>query len=127
VETVLAALDNPQNKYPAVVVAGSNGKGSVCAMLARIFSLHDYKTGLYTSPHLVKYEERIRIGEDQISRFDFCRLLSRLRLVMDELSTSKKIASHPTHFEILTCLALLYFHEKKYRYSSIGSWNGGTF
>jgi len=95
VQTLLAALDDPQKKYPSVVVAGSNGKGSVCAMLAGIFSLHDYKTGLYTSPHLVRYEERIRIGENLISRFDFCRLLSRLKLVIDELSASKKIASHP--------------------------------
>lgn len=127
VQTLLAALDDPQKKYPSVVVAGSNGKGSVCAMLARIFSLHDYKAGLYTSPHLVRYEERIRVGEDQISRFDFCRLLSRLRLVVDELLASKKIASHPTHFEILTCLALLYFHEKNIDIAVLEVGMGGRF
>jgi len=127
VQTFLAALGDPHEKYPSVVVAGSNGKGSVCAMLARIFSLHDYKTGLYTSPHLVRYEERIRVGEDLISRYDFCRLLSRLRLVINELSASKKIASHPTHFEILTCLALLYFSEKNIDIAVLEVGMGGRF
>ena len=57
ITTLLAALDNPHRQYPSVLVAGTNGKGSVCAMLAKVLSLHGYRVGLYTSPHLVKVEE----------------------------------------------------------------------
>jgi dihydrofolate synthase / folylpolyglutamate synthase len=113
VRTVLAALGDPHFAYPSVLVAGTNGKGSVCAMLARILSRHGFRTGLYTSPHLVHVDERIRIGERTIPRRDFCRLLSRLRILIVELIAAGKLESPPTYFEILTILALLYFREKK--------------
>ncbi|MDH4272751.1 MAG: hypothetical protein OEW18_12340, partial [Candidatus Aminicenantes bacterium] len=61
VRTVLTALGQPQLAYPAVLVAGTNGKGSVCAMLTSALSRQGFRTGLYTSPHLVKVEERIRV------------------------------------------------------------------
>lgn len=112
VRTILASLDNPQQKYPSILVAGTNGKGSVCAMLLRILSLHGFKAGLFTSPHLVQIEERIRIGENLISKGDFSRLLTVLREKIEELITKKKLSSPPTFFELLTCLALLYFKEK---------------
>jgi dihydrofolate synthase/folylpolyglutamate synthase len=113
VRTVLAASGDPQLACPSVLVAGTNGKGSVCAMLARILSRHGFRTGLYTSPHLVHVEERIRIGDRTISRRDFCRLLSRLRILIAELVTTGQLESPPTYFEILTILAFLYFREKK--------------
>jgi dihydrofolate synthase/folylpolyglutamate synthase len=113
VRTVLTALANPHLAYPSVLVAGTNGKGSVCAMLARVFSRHGFRTGLYTSPHLVRVEERIRIGDTLIPRRDFCRLLGRLKTVILELIGSGKLESPPTYFEILTILGLLYFRERK--------------
>ena len=113
VRTVLAALGNPHFAYPSVLVGGTNGKGSVCAMLAEVLSRHGFRVGLYTSPHLVLIEERVRIGGCPISRRDFCRLLSRLKELIPELIASGKLESPPTYFEILTILALQYLFEKK--------------
>ncbi len=127
VRTVLAALNNPHKRFSSVLVAGSNGKGSVCAMLTQILSLHGYRVGLYTSPHLVCYEERIRIGEKLISKQDFSRLLTVLKKTIDELIVSQKLASHPTHFELLTCLALLYFRVKEVDLAVLEVGMGGRF
>jgi dihydrofolate synthase / folylpolyglutamate synthase len=113
VRTVLTALGDPHLTFPSVLVAGTNGKGSVCAMLARILSRHGFRTGLYTSPHLVEMEERIRVGDDPVSRREFCRLLSCLKAAILELVASGKLETPPTYFEVLTILALLYFREKK--------------
>ena len=68
IRTLLGSLGSPASEYPSLIVAGTNGKGSVAAMLARILSGHGFRTGLYTSPHLVRVEERIRIGERLIRR-----------------------------------------------------------
>jgi dihydrofolate synthase/folylpolyglutamate synthase len=113
VRTVLTALGQPQLAYPAVLVAGTNGKGSVCAMMTTALSRQGFRTGLYTSPHLVRVEERIRIGNVPISRLAFCRLLGRLKAVIEDLIDAGKLASPPTYFETLTLLAFLYFQEKK--------------
>jgi len=112
VRTVLTALGEPHLAYPSILVAGTNGKGSVCAMLTRVLSRHGFRTGLYTSPHLVAVEERIRIGDEAISRRDFCRLLSRVKAAILELIASGKLESPPTYFEVLTILALLCFRER---------------
>ena len=112
VRTVLTALGEPHLAYPSILVAGTNGKGSVCAMLARVLSRHGFRTGLYTSPHLVAVEERIRIGDETISRRDFCRLLSRVKAAILELIAIGKLESPPTYFEVLTILALLCFRER---------------
>lgn len=113
VRAVLSALGQPHQEYPSVLVAGTNGKGSVCAMLARILSLQGFRVGLYTSPHLVKVEERIRIGDEPISQRSFCRLVTDIRKHVEELIAQGKLANPPTYFEILTCLALSYFQKKK--------------
>jgi dihydrofolate synthase/folylpolyglutamate synthase len=113
VRTVLAAADDPHLAYPSVLVAGTNGKGSVCAILAGVLSRHGFRTGLYTSPHLIRVEERFRIGDQPIPRRHFCRLLGRLKTLILELIAAGKLESPPTYFEILTILALLYFREKK--------------
>jgi len=105
VRTVLSALGFPHKKYPSVLVAGTNGKGSVCAMLATILSLQGLRVGLYTSPHLVRIEERFKIEEEPISSRRFCRLLSLLRGKVEELVETGGLSSSPTHFEILTVLA----------------------
>jgi dihydrofolate synthase/folylpolyglutamate synthase len=94
-------------------VAGTNGKGSVCAMLTTALSRQGFRTGLYTSPHLIKIEERIRIGDVPISRRTFCRLLGRLKTVIGNLVETGKLASPPTYFETLTLLAFMYFQERK--------------
>src|SRR5262245_16953499 len=71
---LLAALDHPERNFPAVLVAGTNGKGSTSATLASILQASGLRTGLYTSPHLVKINERIRINDEQIGDDDFALL-----------------------------------------------------
>jgi len=113
VRTVLTKLGDPHLAFPSILVAGTNGKGSVCAMLAEVLSRHGFRCGLYTSPHLVRVEERIRIGDSVISRSAFCRLLSRLKATFVELIASGRLKSPPTYFETLTLLAFLYFWEQQ--------------
>lgn len=127
VRTILAAFQNPHKQFAAVVVAGSNGKGSVSAMLVRVLSLHGYAAGLFTSPHLVRYEERIRIGEKLITRRDFCRILTRLKNKIDALITANELNSPPTHFELMTCMAILYFAEQKVDMAVLEVGMGGRF
>jgi len=79
IRKVLRSLGDPQTRFPSVLVAGTNGKGSVAAMLTEALSRNGLRTGLYTSPHLVSVEERVRVGRRLISSSDFCRLLSRVK------------------------------------------------
>ncbi|MFB0565087.1 MAG: folylpolyglutamate synthase/dihydrofolate synthase family protein [Candidatus Aminicenantaceae bacterium] len=127
VRTILSSLDNPHRKYPSLLVAGTNGKGSVCAMLSHILTLHHLRVGLFTSPHLIKVEERIRIGERPISSQDFCRELTLLRETIEDLITSKKLSSSPTYFELLTCLAFNLFKKKKVNVAILEVGMGGRF
>ncbi len=127
VTNVLASFDHPQRSFPSVHIAGTNGKGSVCAMLAEILSLHGLRVGLYTSPHLVRVEERIRAGGEEISTRDFCRLTAVIKGRIDRLLARKKLEAHPTFFEVLTILALLYFREKKVDIAVLEVGMGGRF
>jgi dihydrofolate synthase/folylpolyglutamate synthase len=111
VRAVLSELDNPQKDFKTIQVAGSNGKGSVCAMVTRILTLHNIKCGLFTSPHLVDIEERIRIGADLIPRTEFCRLLTFLQQKIQNQIDRNVLKTPPTYFEIVTLLAVLYFKE----------------
>jgi dihydrofolate synthase/folylpolyglutamate synthase len=113
VRTVLSSFNNPHQKFASVLVAGTNGKGSVCAMLAQILTLHNFHAGLFTSPHLVRVEERIKIGNKPIPTRTFSRWLTILKERIEKLIASKKLLSPPTYFELLTCLAFLYFEEQK--------------
>lgn len=125
VRTILSSFKDPHKKYASVLVAGTNGKGSVCAMLTQILTLHGMRVGLFTSPHLIKPEERIRIGNRFISSRDFCRILTALKARIEELIASKKLLTPPTYFELLTCLALVYFEEQKADIVVFGSGHGG--
>ena len=127
VRTILSSFNNPHQKYPSVLVAGTNGKGSVCAMLTQILIHHDLRPGLFTSPHLVKPEERIRIGNRLIPSRDFCRILTALKARIEELIASKKLLAPPTYFELLTCLALVYFEEQKVDIAVLEVGMGGRF
>lgn len=102
--STLAALGSPEEKCPAVHVAGTNGKGSVCSMLRSIMSGAGYKTGLYTSPHLSSVRERFRIDDQFISEADFTRLMETIR---------QSLGGHTiTYFECTTVLAFLWFAEQ---------------
>lgn len=108
---LMAVLGNPQKGIPTVHVAGTNGKGSCCAMISRILTEAGYKTGRYTSPHLVDYRERITIGEKPISPEDFVRIGQKVRGAIETLV--KKGEHHATYFEILTAIAFCWFAEQQ--------------
>lgn len=106
VKSILNILDNPQENLNIIHIAGTNGKGSTCAILSQIFTTAGYKTGLYTSPHILKYTERIKINQTDISDRDFSDLIFEI----NELS--KKHNIYLTEFELLTVCAYKYFADK---------------
>src|SRR5262245_48728459 len=112
---LLAAMGEPQEAFPAAVVAGTNGKGSVSAMLAAILRATGRRVGLYTSPHLVQYEERIAVGGAPLSAEELAAAVTVVRAQIDSLQARGGLASHPTHFEVLTAAA---FHHFKQRHVS---------
>jgi dihydrofolate synthase/folylpolyglutamate synthase len=101
-QTLLASLGNPQDKYPVVHVAGTKGKGSVCILCTSALIQAGYKVGLYTSPHLDDYAERIQINNEFIPHADFAALV-------DEIKPYVAAIPELTTFEITTALAFLYF------------------
>jgi dihydrofolate synthase / folylpolyglutamate synthase len=107
------ALGDPQATFPAVLIAGTNGKGSTAATLASILTAAGYRTGLYTSPHLVRVNERIQIDGVQISDEDFARLYFQVDETARHLVESGDLPHPPSFFEVLTALAFLYFAGNK--------------
>lgn len=119
-ERILAAmqkLNNPHKNIKVIHVAGTNGKGSVCSLLANILKHSGYKVGLYTSPHLVEYTERIKINDIEISKEDFAKYISLVCKTSDEL----------TEFEILTASAFKYFKDNNVDYVILETGLGGRF
>ena len=127
VVTLCAALGNPQNQFLSIHVAGTNGKGSVSAMLAGIMRAHGLRTGLYTSPHLARVEERIRVDGKTIAPKRFRELLARLKGVIDGLMAEGRLVYHPTYFEVLTALAFLEFAEREVDIAVLEVGLGGRF
>ena len=111
VAVLLAALGNPQRTFPSVLIAGTNGKGSTAATLASILTASGLRTGLYTSPHLARPNERIRIDGAEISDADFAEHFFRVRAAGQKLVEEKKLAQPPSFFETLTAMAFLHFAE----------------
>jgi dihydrofolate synthase / folylpolyglutamate synthase len=113
VRILLDALGNPQMHFPSVLIAGTNGKGSTASTLASILTEAGQGTGLYTSPHLKRPNERVRIGQQEIADLDFARLYFRVHDAGQELVLSGRLPQLPSYFEILTALAFLHFAENK--------------
>lgn len=108
---LLEKLGRPEREFKSVIVAGTNGKGSVAAMLESIARASGHRTGLLTSPHLVKIEERIRVAGKEIAEPDFARLVNEVRQASEALVAEKKLQALPTFFEQVTATALVYFRE----------------
>jgi dihydrofolate synthase / folylpolyglutamate synthase len=104
-----AALGNPQATFPSVLIAGTNGKGSTAATLASILTAAGYRTGLYTSPHLIRVNERIQIDGVPIPDEDFARLYFQVDETARRLVEAGDLPHPPSFFEVLTALAFLYF------------------
>ncbi len=107
-----AALGDPQNTFPAILIAGTNGKGSTAATLASILTAAGYRTALYTSPHLSRVNERIQIDGLQIPDEDFARLYFHVDTTAERLIAEGALPHHPSFFEVLTALAFSYFAEQ---------------
>jgi len=106
---LLAALQHPEKNFPSVLIAGTNGKGSTAATLAAILQASGLKTGLYTSPHLVRINERIRLDGLPISDHDFALLHDVVGRTAERLVTEGDLPWHPSFFEMLTAMAFEYF------------------
>ena len=106
---LLAALDHPERSFPSVLIAGTNGKGSTAATLASILQASGLKTALYTSPHLMRINERIRIHGKAISDNDFASLHARVDLAAERLVEQARLPWHPSFFEMMTAIAFAYF------------------
>lgn len=109
--TLLAAVGNPHRTFPSVLIAGTNGKGSTASTLAAILTASGLRTGLYTSPHLSRPNERIRIDGVEISDDDFAELFFRVRSIAQKLIDGGKLGQTPSYFETLTAMAFLHFAE----------------
>ena len=103
------ALGSPQTRFPSVLIAGTNGKGSTAATLASIMQTAGYRTGLYTSPHLVRINERIRVDGEPISDAEFAAGYECVHAVAAELVAGGRLPAHPSFFEMMTALAFRHF------------------
>jgi len=110
---LLEALEHPERKFPAVLIAGTNGKGSTAATLSSILQSSGYKTGLYTSPHLVRINERVRINGADISDDDFAGIHDLVDRTAERLVSENDLPWHPSFFEMLTAIAFEYFAREK--------------
>jgi len=112
ITALLNELGNPQACYPSVLIAGTNGKGSVAAMLEAILRQAGLSTGLYTSPHLVEISERIQISGKPVPPDDFAALFTSLRGRIESLLATGRLQFHPTYFECLTAMGMEYFRQR---------------
>ncbi|HXA55873.1 MAG TPA: folylpolyglutamate synthase/dihydrofolate synthase family protein [Candidatus Acidoferrum sp.] len=113
ISTLSAALGNLHRAVPCAHIAGTNGKGSTAAMLESILRAAGLRTGLYTSPHLERVNERIRIEGEDVSDADFAAAWTRVHAAIESLLASGVLHAHPTYFECVTAMAFLIFAEKK--------------
>ena len=106
------ALGRPDQSYPIIHIAGTNGKGSTAAMLEQVFRSAGFRTGLFTSPHLVFLGERIHVNRKMISKEEINELVKELDLQAKGISKDNW-DDHPTFFEFMTGMALLYFYRRE--------------
>jgi dihydrofolate synthase/folylpolyglutamate synthase len=121
IKPILEFLDNPQNKFKIIHVAGTNGKGSICHMISSILKTSGVKTALYTSPHLINQYERIKINNKPISEFDFLSISKKISKILNQ---NKMFL---TEFELKTAIAFYYFAKNKVEIAVVETGLGGRF
>ncbi|HCT65065.1 MAG TPA: bifunctional folylpolyglutamate synthase/dihydrofolate synthase [Lachnospiraceae bacterium] len=126
VEVLMEKMGNPQENIKIIHVAGTNGKGSTCAMLSNILIEQGYRVGVYTSPHLKDYNERYTVNNVYISNDDFAKHMGIVKTSCDEL-VKEVIITQPTVFEVITALAFNYFAQQKVDYLILEVGLGGRF
>ena len=107
IKELCRGLGNPQNDLKFIHVGGTNGKGSVCSMLSSVLTEAGYRVGLYTSPYILEFNERMRVNGKNIDKDTLARLTERAKAVAEKMTDS------PTEFELITAIAFLYFKEEK--------------
>src|SRR6266403_988734 len=116
--TVLSdRLGRPDRAYPSAHIAGTNGKGSTAAFLESILRRAGFRTGLNTSPHLEKINERIRINGEEIGDASFAETFTRVQALIEELLAAGKLRAHPTYFECVTAMAFESFARERVEFA----------
>jgi dihydrofolate synthase / folylpolyglutamate synthase len=121
----LGTLGNPERAYPTAIVAGTNGKGSTCVMLAGILQCAGYRTGLYTSPHLVRVNERIRVADCDISDGDFSTAFTQVWDTVEGQVQHGRLDRRLSFFELLTATAFLHFARARVDFAVLEVGMGG--
>jgi len=125
IRALAARMGEPQRKFASVHIAGTNGKGSTAAMVESILRHAGFKTGLYTSPHLERINERIRVNGAEISDAEFAAAFTRLRGLIEEMLSTGELAAHPTYFECVTAMAMDVFARKGVEIAALEVGMGG--
>jgi dihydrofolate synthase/folylpolyglutamate synthase len=112
-KVLLKAMSHPETRFPSVLIAGTNGKGSAAATLASILRASGVKTGLYTSPHLMRINERIRVNGQEISDEDFAEIHGEVDRAAERLVDQGALPWHPSFFEMMTAIAFERFAREK--------------
>jgi dihydrofolate synthase/folylpolyglutamate synthase len=113
IRALLEVLDHPERAYPSVLIAGTNGKGSVAAMLESMLGAHGVRAGMFTSPHLVRPNERIRIGGRDVSDNELDALLVEMRSAIEDGIARGALETCPSFFEVVTATALRAFQRRE--------------
>ncbi|UCF39104.1 MAG: bifunctional folylpolyglutamate synthase/dihydrofolate synthase, partial [Acidobacteriota bacterium] len=121
IRRLLEELGNPHERFPSALIAGTNGKGSVSRFLSTVTSAAGLRTGLYTSPHLIRIQERIKVDGQEISEERFARHFTRVYDVIQ----SGRLPAHPTFFECVTATAFSFFAEKDVDFAVLEIGMGG--
>ena len=108
---LLQELGSPEVEFPAILIAGTNGKGSTAATLASVLQAAGYRTGLYTSPHLIRINERVRINGEAVPDAAFARLHDLTERAAAKLVAENELPWHPSFFEMITAIAFQHFAE----------------
>ena len=125
ISVLLERLGRPDRAYATVHIAGTNGKGSTAAFMESILRDAGFRTGLNTSPHLERINERIRIDGEEISDELFASVFTRIHRVIEELLAEGKLRAHPTYFECVTALAFEVFARERVEFGVIEVGLGG--
>lgn len=125
ITVLLERLGRPDRACPVVHIAGTNGKGSTAAFMERILREAGFRTGLNTSPHLERINERVRVNGEEISDKRFAEIFARIHAAIEELLAEGKLQAHPTYFECVTALAFEAFAQERVEFAVIEVGLGG--
>ena len=112
ISTLAEALGHPEKKYQSIHIAGTNGKGSTAAFTESVLRTAGFRTGLYTSPHLERINERIRVNGEEIADEEFAETFTKTRELIEALLAQGELRAHPTFFEVVTAIAFEHFAKK---------------